>query len=187
MTLARGISFFMLVSLAAAFPVISQTTARPSGGQSTPAAGTWAAGGAFGFSNPTGDDDIDTEPALDGYLEHFLTDRVSARGSLMLLEYDGPDVPVPVGVDIAAVNGNLQYHWNGHNVRPFITGGVGLYDYDPDFGGDETEMGLNAGGGVNFPMTDRFGIQIEGTFHGTTADGQPDSFFNGTVGARWHW
>ncbi|HET6277739.1 MAG TPA: outer membrane beta-barrel protein [Candidatus Polarisedimenticolia bacterium] len=187
MTLAKGISLCMLISLAAAFPLGSQATAQTTSGRSTPVAGTWAAGALFGFSNPTGDDDLDAEPAFDGYVEHFLTDRVSAKGSLMLLEYDGADVAGTNGVDVAAVNGNLQYQWGGDAVRPFVTGGVGVYDYDPDFGGDETEMGLNAGGGANFPMTDRFGIQIEGTFHGTTADDEPDSFFNGRVGARWSW
>jgi len=187
MKLARLVAFCMLFSVAAAFPVKSQTTAQTASGRSTSAAGTWAAGGAFGFSNPTGDDDLDAEPALDGYLEHFLTDRVSARGSLMLLEYDRADVAGTNGVDIAAINGNVQYQWDGGTVRPFITGGIGVYDYNPDFGGDETELGLNAGGGANFPLTDRFAIQLVGAFHGTTADGQPDSFFNGTVGARWLW
>jgi hypothetical protein len=160
----------------------------PSGRRVTPPAGTWASGFDAGFANPLGDDDFDAEPTFDAYLEYFSTPHVSWRGMLAYTAFDGPDVP-GLGTDdvvIASLNANVLYQWEGNAVHPFVTGGVGMYNYDPDLGDSDLEPGLNAGGGMNLYTAERFAIKLEALFHVT--DGrEPDSYLTGTVGARWLW
>ena len=160
----------------------------PSGRRTTPPAGTWAGGVDAGFVNPLGDDEFDGEPTLDGYLEYFFTPHVSWRGMFAFTAFDGADVPGLGGddVDIAALTVNLLYQWEGGIVHPFVTGGVGFYNYDPEFGDDDLEPGLNGGGGLNVYTADRFAIKFEALFHGTDGP-EPDSYLSGTVGARWLW
>lgn len=156
--------------------------------RTTPPAGTWAGGVDAGFANPLGDEDFDAEPTLNGYLEYFSTPHVSWRGMLGFASFDGPDVP-GLGaddVDIISMNANVLYQWEGGTVHPFVTGGIGVYNYEADLDDDDLEPGLNAGGGLNFYLADRFAIKVETLVHGT--DGrEPDSYLTGTVGARWLW
>ncbi|HET6372411.1 MAG TPA: hypothetical protein VFG76_03840, partial [Candidatus Polarisedimenticolia bacterium] len=135
-----------------------------------------------------GDDDFDAEPTFEGYLEYFSTPHVSWRGMLSLTSFDGPDVP-GLGaddLDIVSLNANVLYQWEGGTVHPFVTGGVGVYNYDPDLGDSELEPGLNVGGGLNLYTAERFAIKFEALLHATDAR-EPDSFITGTVGARWLW
>ncbi len=159
-----------------------------SGRRVTPPAGTWAGGFDVGFANPLGDNDFDAEPAFDAYLEYFSTPHVSWRGMVALVAFDGPDVP-GLGaddLDIASLNANVLYQWEGNTVHPFVTGGIGMYNYDPDLGDSDLDLGLNAGGGMNLYTANRFAIKLEALFHAT--DGrEPDSYLTGTVGARWLW
>ena len=178
----------VMAVMAGAFQAQAQTSS-PSGRRTTPPAGTWAGGLDVGFANPLGDDEFDAEPTFDGYLEYFSTPHVSWRGMLAFTAFEGPDVPGLGGddVDIAALTGNVLYQWEGGTVHPFVTGGVGVYNYDPDLDDDgDFEPGLNGGGGLNVYAADRFAIKFEGLFHVT--DGrEPDSYLSGTIGARWLW
>ncbi len=160
----------------------------PSGRRVTPSAGTWAGGFDAGFANPLGDEDFDAEPTFDAYLEYFSTPHVSWRGMVAFTAFDGPDVPGlgPDDLDITSVTANVLYQWEGGTVHPFVTGGVGVYNYDPDLGDSDLEPGLNAGGGLNLYAAERFAIKLEGLLH-TTDGREPDSYLTGTVGARWLW
>jgi outer membrane protein with beta-barrel domain len=170
-------------------PTLAQSPPTSSSGKHvTPPPGTWAAGADLGFVNPIGDEDVDLEPFADGYIEHFFTSNVSLRGMLSLYSFNGPDLPPPSsdGVDILAINADVLYQWEGGSVHPFVTGGLGFYDYSSDFEDDGLELGLKVGGGANFYLTKAFAIKVEGDFHETTAE-RVDSFFTGTAGARWLW
>jgi len=181
-----------IVALAIA-PVTVPTWAAPqaagsSGGGVTLAEGTWAAGFDVGFVNPIGDDDLDLEPIGDGYIEYFFTPNFSIRGMLGIYNFDGPDNPGNSPGDLGLVVGtcNVAYYWSEGKVHPFVTGGVGFYDYNQDFGDDGVEFGFNGGGGATFDIAGNFAIKVEGAFHGTTAEGL-DSFFTATAGGRWLW
>ena len=156
--------------------------------RTTPSAGTWAAGVDAGFANPLGDDDFDAEPTLDAYLEYFCTPHVSVRGMAAFIGFEADDVPGvgPVDLDLFSFNGNVLYQWEGGVVHPFVGGGLGIYNYDPDVGDGDAEIGFNGGGGVNFYLAERFAIKVEGQFHVTDGP-EPDSYFAGTAGARWLW
>lgn len=189
MSLKQRVLMMAFAVAVACFPASAQSSQPPAaGGRVTPPPGTWAAGFDLGFANPIGDEDFDLEPFGDGYIEHFFTSNVSLRGMLALYSFDGADVPPPSSgdVDILAGTANVIYQWEGGSVHPFLTGGLGFYSYEPDFGDEDLELGVNAGGGANFYLTNGFAIKLEGDFHGTSGEGL-DSFFTGTVGARWLW
>ena len=154
----------------------------------TPPASTWAAGVGFGFANPLGDDDFDAEPTGELYLEYFCTPHVSWRATLAATEFDGPDIQGLGGddVDVRSLSANILYQWEGGHVHPFVTGGVGLYQYDSSLYDSVLKGGLNGGGGMNFYLSDHFAIKAEVLIQVTNAR-EPDSFLTGTVGARWLW
>ncbi len=184
----RTLVIISLLALTGGLTHAQTGTTSSSSQRVTPQGGTWAGGADLGLANPIGDDDFDADPMLDAYLEYFYTPHVSFRGMLGLMSFNGPDVPGfgSNDLDIAIVTANILYQWEGGTVHPFVTGGVGLYDYNPDFGDDNLELGINAGGGLNFYLARHFAIKVEGAFHATGAD-EPDSFFTATAGARWLW
>lgn len=148
-------------------------------------AGTWAIGAALGFSNATGDDDFDAEPVLGGYFEYFTTNHASLRGQIGFVNFDGPPaISGPGDVDVVAVTGDALYHWDAGRVHPFVAGGVGIYNYDPQFGGGDNELGLNGGGGLDIFVTRDIAIEFQALLHETTEDRGPDSFVNATGAVR---
>ena len=189
MSLKQRVLTLMVVGTVLCSPTWAQSSGTTSSEKRvTPAPETWAAGVDVGFANPVGDDDLDVEPFVDGYIEYFFTSNVSLRGMLGLYSFDGPDNPGngPGDLDLVVVNANVLYQWEGGTVHPFVAGGLGFYDYDQDFGDEDLEFGFNAGGGVNIYLTKTFAIKVEGDFHGTSAEFL-DSFFTATGGARWLW
>jgi hypothetical protein len=152
----------------------------------------WAVGGDFGFQNTTGDDDFDAEPILGGYAEYFPSEHLSWRGMLQLIDVDHA-LPRPAqggdDAEILILGGNALYNWHGRQVSPFVTGGLGLYHYDlpSRAGGDNTEAGINAGGGLNLRMTPALSFKFETLIHVTAEETGPDSFVVGTGGVRYGW
>ncbi len=153
--------------------------------------GTWAVGGDLGLQNTTGDDDFETEPILGGYAEYFATDHFSMRGMVQFVDMDH-DLPGPgpgsEDAEIVILGGNALYNWDGRQVSPFVTGGLAIYDYDTESGrADDTEAGMNVGGGMNLLVTRAVGVKFEGLVHVTAQDEGPDSFVVGTGGIRFIW
>ena len=67
--------------------------------------------------------------------------------------------------------------------RPYLIGGGGIYNIDPDFGDGSTEFGLNAGAGFNVPIgqgtTRLFG---EARFHRIFSDPEDANILPITLG-----
>lgn len=174
----------ILIALAAA---AGPASAEGPAGSGPAAPGTWAAGCDLGFSNQAGDNDLDADPMIGGYVERFTTPRVSWRGALSIESMNdprlGPGFPRR-DVDILSVTGNVVYNWEGRHVQPFVTGGVGFYEYDPAFADDDLEVGTNIGGGLNVVVAPNAALKFEGLLHATSADVEPDSFYTATSGIR---
>jgi len=150
-------------------------------------AGTWALGGDLGFSNTTGDGDFDAEPVMGGFAEYFVTNHASVRGQLSLIDFNGPSAlqgPGTGDVNVVALTGNALYHWDAGQVRPYLSGGIGIYNYDPDFGSGDNELGLNGGGGLDIFVTRRIAVELQTLLHGTTEDRGPDSFLTASGSVR---
>lgn len=152
--------------------------------------GTMAAGGDVGFANPTGDEDFDAELILDGWFEYFQTPNLGWRGMISMVDFDGPSPPPGrprADVDLFFLDANALWHFRGEkNVRPFVTGGLGFYDFDAP-GEDDLEPGMNMGGGVDVFVAPQVALKFEALLHATAADQEPDSLFTGTGGVRFEW
>jgi hypothetical protein len=74
-------------------------------------------------------------------------------------------------------------------VRPYIIGGVGVYnvkatgDDVPDNAGSDTEFGINGGAGFDF-VAGAVGVFVEGRFHNVFTEGESTNFIPITVGVR---
>ena len=169
------ITLMLLVALSS-FTTFAQGRKDPA-----PAEGDIAVGGSLGFSNAFDSDFDGTEPIFSGTFEYWLRDRIALRGMLGFTEFEGPN---DFDVEVTIINGNILYSWNKGLWHPYVTGGVGLYDVDPDFGSDDLEIGLNFGGGFFYSFDPSWAVTAEGLFHGSSGDG-PDSFFTGTGGIKY--
>ncbi|HET9481588.1 MAG TPA: outer membrane beta-barrel protein [Candidatus Polarisedimenticolia bacterium] len=169
----------VIALLAAGGPVLAQgrTVAAPRGGD-------MAVSGNLGVVNAFDDDFDDFEPIFTGTFEYYTSPRVSWRGLLGFTEFDGRFGDI----DYKFVNANIVYNWEGDSVHPYVTGGVGAYFKDANgrflpSDSDDTEIGLNGGGGLDILLTDQWAIKVEGVFHGLTG-AEPDAFFAATAGAK---
>jgi hypothetical protein len=165
-----------------------QAVASPS--DSTWRAHPWAANVDMGFTNTTGDGNFDTHALLAASIEKFTTENVSWRGAVSMHSFGDPAFQQPFRTvgdeDVTAFNGNVLYHWTGSNAEPFVTGGAGLYDYHRSFGADRMEVGVDAGGGIDFFAAPTVALKLEALYHQTTANSH-DSFVAGTAGIRFRW
>jgi hypothetical protein len=118
----------------------------------------------------------------------------------------------PVGIQIDAmynrfglendVDGNLRILQGTANavyrfttsedskIRPYIIGGVGLYngkvagdDIPDEFEESESDFGINGGAGFDF-VAGSVGLFVEGRFHNVFTEGESSNFIPITVGIR---
>ncbi len=156
-----------------------------------PKRGDMAVSGNLGFAHSFDDEFDGFEALFSGTFEYYSSDRISWRGLLGFTDFDfDPPGSGPGGsVDVMFINANILYNWNEGVVRPYVTGGIGLYDEDPDGpgidGDGDIEIGINGGGGLDIFFQPQWAIKIEGTLHGISGDG-PDTVFAGTGGVKFH-
>jgi len=128
----------------------------------------------------------DLEPVFTGSFEYYTSPRVSWRGLLGVTSFDA-DFPGGGSVDATFLTGNILYNWEGGSVHPYVTGGVGVYQKDgssslpSEF--DETVIGLNGGGGIDWFLGSRWALEFEGTLHGLTGE-DPNTFLLATAGIK---
>jgi hypothetical protein len=137
-----------------------------------------------GFANAFDNTFDDVESVFTGTVEYYTTPRVSWRGLLGVTSFDS-DFPGSPSVDTTFVNGNIVYNWEGGKIHPYVTAGLGIYDKNGSSGlpsrFDETAVGVNAGGGIDWFLGARWAVKFEGTLHGLTGE-DPGTIALGTVG-----
>lgn len=171
----------LLLTLCLAVSSVALAQTRSS---STPSTGDMAVGGNLGFANAFEDELEGIEILMSGNFEYFTSDKISWRGMIGFTEFDVDDSGGGQ-VEMTFINGNIVYNWHRDWLRPFATGGIGIYDLDGsgrlhDFDGD-TEIGFNGGGGIEFYLNTDWSIKAEGLFHAISG-GDPDLVFTGTGG-----
>ena len=179
MTRAFQVSTLLMTLTAAAALADHQPSQAPKEGDMA-VSGNLGLAGAF-------DSNFDEREALfTGTFEYYTSPRVSWRGLLGFTSFDA-DEPRDASIDYTFVNANVLYNWEGGWVHPYITGGVGTYTKDASTGlprhSDDTEVGANGGGGIDWFVHQRFAIKFEGTFHVLTGE-EPKSFFLATAGVK---
>lgn len=93
-----------------------------------------------------------------GYVPPF-TDSVSValEGFLGREEFQGP---TDQGLNHLSFNAKF-YFLPRKPVRPFVVGGLGVYDFTPG----PSEFGFNAGGGVQFRASSVFAVEVAAKYH----------------------
>lgn len=84
--------------------------------------------------------------------------KLSFEGGFFLEDEDISDL------DVSYLLAGVQYQWNPGQIRPFITGGVGVARLDPTGSNLDSESRLAAGfgGGVKVFFNDHFGLRLDG-------------------------
>lgn len=75
-----------------------------------------------------------------------------------------PDTPPGVDVQYWEINYNIYYLWTADALRPYAGGGLNIAHASADvggFGGSDTKVGLNLGGGLRFRTAGRLTPFIE--------------------------
>ena len=155
----------------------------------TPKSGDMAVTGNLGFATAIDNDYEGVDPILTGSFEYYTSSRISWRGMLGFSSFDH-EAGNGNEVDISFVDANIVFNWLQQGLRPFVTGGVGLYNEDASgplgrVVDDGIEIGVNGGGGLDIFFQDQWAIKVEGLLHVVSGDG-PDGFFSGTVGVKFH-
>jgi opacity protein-like surface antigen len=103
------------------------------------------------------------------------------------------DITVPgfgtfnIDVDIRTLTLGYLYNWTDNDkITPFVTGGVGSTNFDPEAGSDEDDTTFYAGGGVRFHFGGNFNVRVDGQW--VRVDSDPDALNNWmvAVGVGWH-
>lgn len=68
---------------------------------------------------------------------------------------------------------NIEYRFSEPYGSTGLFGGVGLYRQAADGEESSTNWGFNAGVNADFPLSRRYGIVVEGTYHWNRAEFQP--------------
>ncbi|HEY3174472.1 MAG TPA: outer membrane beta-barrel protein [Candidatus Polarisedimenticolia bacterium] len=156
---------------------------------SAPALSDFAVTANIGFARAFDNDFDDFEPLFGVAAEFFVKPRLAVRAMAAFTSFDARINGFRGEADVLLATAGIVYNWEPGPVRPFISGGAGIYDKrfsGPAVQGadDGIEVGFNAGGGLDIPFESHWAIRIEGLLHGVTGD-DPNSFFALTGGARY--
>ncbi len=87
------------------------------------------------------------------------------------LTQDSPIGPLGVTVEYLQLGGTLVVN-DYPSFTPYIIGGLGVTRFSPDVGGtdDSTHFAFSLGGGLRFPISQRFSLRMEARGHVTFVD-----------------
>ncbi|HYI13091.1 MAG TPA: outer membrane beta-barrel protein [Thermoanaerobaculia bacterium] len=135
--------------------------------------GQWRVFVDAGFNSPDSSA-VDGKFSVNAGIERMFTSNWSAEAIVGYHSFDAAFVDP----DIWQLSANVKYFFGTGAMRPFMNGGVGVYRVDPP---DDTEFGMNAGGGLLYQLNPKLGV--EGVFNYHTTDSVDWSTFQ--IGLRW--
>lgn len=150
--------FLLTVTLSLLFLTFSNTTSKAQ----------IQLGLDLGPNIPIGDfgDVAETGVGFKFIFKSFFDDNFAFMANIGYNSFDGKDNIFRnndnFGFDIIPININAEYHFGGDKISPYLSGGLGFYsislDNDDIFGNDDryedTEIGLDLGGGITYPIKD---------------------------------
>jgi hypothetical protein len=135
----------------------------------------------FGASIPQGTfaNAFDTGFSFNIGLEHMLTHNVSTEGIFGYHRFPGK---ITGSVKIYQFSANVKVYFRllPSKLRPFVNGGVGTYAFSPG----STDFGANAGCGVLYELSPRFGMQGSYNFHTVKTPNEATKFSTVQGGIR---
>ena len=112
----------------------------------------------FEFSNSA----IDIYYAVE--LDPGTTFKLKAGRILTPVAFRTPQ-PADVEGELQHVEGVVEYGFSEPYGSTGLFAGLGLYRQEADDFGDDTNWGFSAGVHADFPLSRRYGVIIEGTYH----------------------
>ena len=181
-------AFLLLLLAVPALPSFAQTTfsefgitlggTRRTGSNDNLPAGTSVDGG-FSFENSSVEIyyGVELEPGSmfklkAGRMETPVTFEEDVNGVEVQQVYDDGRVE--------HVSGVVEYRFSEAFGSTSLFGGVGMYRHSADGAGSSTDYGFSGGINADFPLSRRYGIKVEGTYHWVNSDYRPRYL---TVGA----
>lgn len=113
-------------------------------------------------------------------LEYMATSHTSVEGIFGYHRFTSGLVATHTNVFQFSANAKVYLLPSPNHVRPFINGGGGAYKFDPG----PTRFGGNAGAGLLFELTPRFGVQGSYNFHAVNTSGSTFKFSTIQGGVR---
>jgi opacity protein-like surface antigen len=141
---------------------------------------------AGGLSLPTGDDKDFFENGFHGQVMlgfGMMMLPVKLRADLSYHSFGGKDNTLFDGEDARVISGALNaiVGMGGIGVKPYLTGGLGVYNSKTgDFDG-ETDFGINGGAGLEFSLTG-MSTFLEVRYVNVFAEGESSAFIPITFG-----
>jgi hypothetical protein len=74
--------------------------------------------------------------------------------------------------EIQHIEANVEYRFSEPFGTTGLFAGIGFYRQSGDDSESTTNYGVNGGVNADFPLSRRYGIVVEGTYHWTSADFQ---------------
>lgn len=127
----------------------------------------------FGVNDPDSTI-LDGEWSLNGGIERMFSNNWSAEAIGGWHTFDHP----LFDADVWQFSVNGKYFFGTHPWRPFVNGGAGIYGFDPG----DTEFGLNAGAGLLYEVSAKWGVEGVWNYHAT----DPLDWWTAQIGVRWH-
>ncbi|MFV0476423.1 MAG: OmpA family protein [Parahaliea sp.] len=147
-----------------------------------------AGGGYWMFD---GDRDLDDQSFPWGSIEYAFNDQWAAE---IFYAEDSTEAEGPgaTGEDIDVSTWQLDmlyyggsYIWGGSRARPYLAFGFGEIEYEPDWADDgDKETIVNAGAGLRYMFTPRFGARLEARLLHSLDEKENDIQF--TAGLNWY-
>jgi hypothetical protein len=146
--------------------VLGSVTSAASAQPRVPDTGMGAVSGSIGLIFPK--DPFETDVALAGAFDYYFTPRVSLRPGVMWAEPDVEDHDE--SLRRFGLMADVIYNWERGKWHPFVGAGIGAYFFQPKAAGesfrdDETNIGGNVGGGIEYFTTRTTVIKGEVQYH----------------------
>lgn len=140
-----------------------------------------------GYWNFDGDRNLDDDATPWGSIEYAFDDNWAAE--IFYADDSTTTEDGQLDVDVATWNLDMLYYGGsyiggGNRVRPFLAFGAGEIDYEFDNDTDTVETVVNAGAGLRYMITPRFGARFEARMLHSLDENENDLLF--LAGLNWY-
>ena len=143
-------------------------------------------GVAGGVSIPTGDGSDDVETGFHGQVMlgfGMIALPVKLRADVSYHKWSGKDGTLIEGIDQRVISGalNANIGLGGIGVKPYVSGGLGVYNSKVEDLDAETDFGINGGVGLEFSLTG-MSTFLEARYVNVFTEGESTKFIPITFG-----
>lgn len=143
-------------------------------------------GVAGGISIPTGDGSDDVETGFHGQVMlgfGMIALPVKLRADVSYHKWSGKDGTLFAGIDQRVISGalNANFGLGGIGVKPYLSGGLGVYNSKVEDLDAETNFGINGGVGLEFSLTG-MSTFLEARYVNVFTEGESTKFIPITFG-----